>query len=206
MQIIDARGKECPKPVMMTKDAIQSGAGEIRVIVDNPVAGQNVSKLLKSKGFSVTLEAENEMDIAVSGFLEPKTDHAEAAPLPKPAVSQPRGLRQSIAVLISGNVIGAGDKDLGEALMKGFLGTLYQVDEDLIPSTLILVNEGVKLALSGSSSCENLAELQEKGCRILVCGSCINHFRIGDSLGVGEVSNMFDIAESLLKADKVLSF
>ncbi len=207
MQTVDARGKQCPQPVMMTKKVIEGGAKEIKVIVDNPVAGQNVSRLLKSKGFSVVLEAENDLDIAVSGLLESEgkqVEDNEAATSPEICSCHSEGAK-TIAVLIARNIMGASDRDLGEVLIKGFLGTIYQMDQDLIPSTLALMNEGVKLAVTGASTCESLMELQKKGCKILVCGTCVNHFGIADSVGVGEISNMFDISESILKADKILS-
>lgn len=203
MNNIDARGKQCPQPVMMTKKAIEEGISEIKVIVDNPVAGQNVSRLLKSKGFDVILEAENDIDIVVTGVLEKALLEGKPQPTILPT-SSPQG-KCNIAILISRDILGGDDRDLGEVLIKGFLGTVYQLDPQILPQTVAFMNEGVKLALKDSSTCESLVELEKKGCKILICGTCTNHFEITDQIGVGEISNMFDIAEALLKADKVLS-
>jgi intracellular sulfur oxidation DsrE/DsrF family protein len=86
--------------------------------------------------------------------------------------------------------------------MKSFLGTLAQGDA---PVTVALANEGVKLALYDSSSCDHLKTLATKGVVVLVCGTCVNHFQIADQIGAGIVSNMFEIVESLNKADKVIT-
>ena len=53
MRVVDARGLVCPKPVILTKQAIDSGEKEIEVLVDNDVSFQNVKRFLKSRGYSV---------------------------------------------------------------------------------------------------------------------------------------------------------
>ena len=40
---------------------------------------------------------------------------------------------------------------------------------------------------------------------MLVCGTCLGHYEIKDKVVVGEVSNMYAIAETLLQAGKVAS-
>ncbi|MEA3284194.1 MAG: sulfurtransferase-like selenium metabolism protein YedF [Synergistota bacterium] len=209
MQTVDARGKMCPQPVIMTKKAIEAGASEIKVIVDNAIAGQNVTRLLKSKGFEVVLEAENDLDIAVTGIRGDGPSEGEDGTSPsentRGGSNGPSGDSKAIAVIITKDILGGADRDLGEILIKGFLGTLHQLDDELIPETLAFMNEGVRLALKDSSTCESIIELEKKGCRILVCGTCVNHFGIADQVGVGEISNMFDISEAMLKADSILS-
>ena len=44
------------------------------------------------------------------------------------------------------------DKELGEVLIKGFLGTLSKLETP--PAVLALMNEGVKLALPDASTCD----------------------------------------------------
>ena len=54
---VDARGKSCPEPVVLTRKALESrSGGEIEVFLDSPVAKENVSRLAKGKGCSVTVE------------------------------------------------------------------------------------------------------------------------------------------------------
>ena len=51
---VDARGLSCPQPVLMTVTAIKSGeADEIRIIVDNETAKENVNRAATGKGWNV---------------------------------------------------------------------------------------------------------------------------------------------------------
>ncbi len=63
---VDARGLSCPEPVLRTKNALASSPSEVKVIVDNNVAKENVTKLLESNGYSVNVN-EQEEDIFVNG-------------------------------------------------------------------------------------------------------------------------------------------
>ncbi len=59
-QIIDACGRSCPEPVLMTKKALASGESHYEVLVDNNTALQNVTRFAKSAGFQVAVTEENE--------------------------------------------------------------------------------------------------------------------------------------------------
>ena len=55
---VDARGFSCPIPVVKTQNAIDRNPGsQIAVLVDSGTAKENVSRLARSKGYSVRLEA-----------------------------------------------------------------------------------------------------------------------------------------------------
>ncbi|MBQ3446035.1 MAG: sulfurtransferase TusA family protein, partial [Synergistaceae bacterium] len=56
MSTINAMGKLCPEPVIMTKAEIEKGETEITVSVDNDIAVSNVTRLLNGKGYTVTLD------------------------------------------------------------------------------------------------------------------------------------------------------
>jgi intracellular sulfur oxidation DsrE/DsrF family protein len=70
---------------------------------------------------------------------------------------------------------------------------------------MILLNAGVKLTVEGSPVLEDLAGLERRGVEILACGTCLGHFGIKEKIAVGEVSNMYSIAETLLGAQKVVA-
>ncbi len=56
-KIIDARGRSCPEPVIMTKNAIDSSPNEpIQVLVDAHVAVENITRFAKGKGYKVNIE------------------------------------------------------------------------------------------------------------------------------------------------------
>ena len=46
--------------------------------------------------------------------------------------------------------------------------------------------------------------LEEQGVEIRTCGTCLNFYGISDKLQVGEVTNMYDIAERMTKADLII--
>ncbi len=56
-KVVDARGRSCPEPVIMTKDAIESNPNEsIQVLVDAQVAVENITRFAKGKGYKVEVE------------------------------------------------------------------------------------------------------------------------------------------------------
>ena len=196
MIAVNAMGKACPEPVIMTKAALEKGATELEVLVDNAVAASNVTRLLEGQGFHVE-RRENGSEFRLTG----RRDGAAVAAAPVSASCPQGGAR--LAVLVTGKTLGREDKELGEVLIKGFMGTLSKLETP--PAVLALMNEGVKLALPDASTCDHLKDLEGTGTKILVCGTCTNHFGITERVGVGTISNMFEILEAVTGADKVLS-
>lgn len=218
---IDARGRSCPQPVMMTKAHVEKGEDEIEVFLDNAISASNVQRYLEKNGYFVRIfDEEGSIIIRASVITEaslqeeniPATQQTGVSAQPAPPFSRsdsvsaaPASVRSaaSAAVLITKKGIGGDDSLLGEVLMKGFLGTLSQMTP--LPSVLALMNEGVKLAMKHTSSLDHLIVLEKKGVRILVCGTCTNHFGVTSDIGAGVISNMFEITEALLASDKILS-
>jgi len=99
--------------------------------------------------------------------------------------------------------MGRGDNELGHILMWAWFHTLGEVEPLL--STIVFLNSGVKLAAGGSPVLDDLQALGERGVEILTCGTCLGHYELKDKVAVGEVSNMYTIAETLLGAGKVVS-
>lgn len=209
MIVVNATGRACPESVAMTKAALDKGAEELEVLVDNPEAATNVKRLLEGRGFRVLLQDEDgRLKLTAGKKTEPSVSTSRAsasqaqAPAPAAPMPVPRPV-EGMAVLITGKTLGRNDEELGEILVKGFLGALSQLD--VPPRTVALINEGVKLALFDSSSCDHLKNLERKGTNILVCGTCVNHFGITDSVGAGVISTMFEIVEALNGSGRILS-
>ncbi|NLA90365.1 MAG: sulfurtransferase-like selenium metabolism protein YedF [Synergistaceae bacterium] len=203
---IDARGRNCPQPVMMTRASVDAGEKEIEVLLDNPVAASNVQRFLEKNGYHIRMMDEEGI-ITVRGIKKQgkeREQKEEVKPTPlqedAPSAHRPPG---GTALMLGSATIGGEDALLGEILAKSFLGTLAELTDP--PGVLALMNEGVKLALNNTSSCEHLLTLEKKGVRILVCGTCTNHFGITADIGVGVISNMFEITEALLSADKTIA-
>lgn len=56
---IDARGRSCPEPVIMTKNEVDNGSKDFKVIVDTNVAVENISRFAKNQGYKVNVDENN---------------------------------------------------------------------------------------------------------------------------------------------------
>lgn len=197
MKEIDARGLACPAPVLQTKTAVENeGATAVDVVVDNAAAQQNVQRFLESKGFSVTLEQQGD-DFRVKAH---RKGSSAAGPAPVPgAASEPK----KILVLCATDRIGFGDDELGQKLMVSFIKTVKEMGSELWH--LIFVNNGVKLTIDGSPVLEDLQGYEKEGLKILVCGTCLDHFKLLEKKQVGDTTNMLDIVSAMQLADNVIS-
>jgi selenium metabolism protein YedF len=194
MSVIDCRGLACPQPVINTKQALdQLNEGEMIVIVDNAVSCNNVERFARSQGCTVEVK-ESGQDFYVHIR---KTEHScDLESLGKEKKVQ------KVVIYINSHLLGIGDEALGAILMRAFLKTL--LDLPVKPHRLIFINSGVRLATEGSEILETLKKLSEEGIEILSCGTCLDFYGLKDKLKVGVVSNMYDIAQSLLEADRLI--
>lgn len=197
MKKIDARGLACPAPVLHTRAALQEEILDgISVTVDNTAAQQNVQRFLQSQGFRTVLEQKG------SDYLVIGTCNEQTAKQPEPlAASETEN--KKVMVMCATDRIGFGDDELGLKLMVNFLRTLKEMGPDLW--RLVFVNNGVKLAVDGSEVLPDLRAHEESGLKILVCGTCLNHFNLLERKQVGETTNMLDIVTAMQLADKVIS-
>ena len=100
------------------------------------------------------------------------------------------------------NTVGSGDDTLGGNLAKMMLYTLTQSDS--IPSYVLLMNGGVRLACEQETA-DHLNALIDKGCTVMVCGTCLNFFGIAEEIKAGIVSNMYDILTAMQQVSKVIT-
>lgn len=196
-QIIDAKGKPCPTPVLMAKKAMAEGAEAFTVLVDNPTAVENLKRLAANQGFSAAAREENGtfgLDF-VKGEGCAVCEAAIQSPLPAPGADW--------AVFIGRDIVGDGDRELGTNLMRMFFYTLTQSEDK--PGAVLFMNAGVRLPTLDGQVAEHLKALAEAGVEILVCGTCLNFYGLAEQLQVGTVSNMYDIVTRMQKAAKVIS-
>jgi len=106
-------------------------------------------------------------------------------------------------VLIVTDRIGRGNDELGAILMKNFLYSLARNEQQ--PRAVMLMNEGVRLACTGSASLDDLALLVENGVAVKVCGTCLDFLGVKDELAVGEVGAMVDSVKALVADPDVLT-
>ncbi len=195
---LDCRGLACPQPVLATKAALEGGAAALLVIVDNESSCTNVRRFAESQGARVEVSRDGADHLLA---ITPGRGAAAAAATPI-ACEAPPSRRRDLVVLVSAEGIGRGDDALGATLMAAFLDTLSHFADSL--SHVIFVNGGAKLAVDGSPVLEQLHHLEGMGVRVLVCGTCLNHFGLKERLAVGSVSNMYAIIEVLAAAGRVI--
>ena len=105
-------------------------------------------------------------------------------------------------IVFAENKMGRGNDELGAVLIRSFIHTVLQ--EKQKPDMMIFYNTGVHLALEGSDTLEDLKKIAAAGVEILVCGTCLNFFNVKEKLGVGIVSNMYDIAGAMNRAGRLV--
>jgi selenium metabolism protein YedF len=195
---LDCRGLACPAPVLQTKQKIEKeNLSEIKVIVDNKAAKENVSRFLGTQKFDVSVEQKGS-DFHITG------KRGTGGSASQPSVSpQPDSEKKKIMVMIATDRMGYGDDALGKLLLINFIKTLAEMGDELW--RLVFVNNGVKLTIGGSEVLDVLKAYEKAGITILVCGTCLNHFNLLDKKEVGVTTNMLDIVTAMQLADKVIN-
>ena len=195
-KFIDAKGKACPMPVIIAKKEIDAGVKFFEIEVDNKIAVENLKKLANSQGFTTTIEENN------GNFKFNFSNGCEECEevLAKVEGKKPLG---NWSIFVNKEIIGAGNEELGQSLMKMFLYTISE-GEDL-PKSILFMNGGVKVPTLNEQAVEHLKVLQDKGVELLVCGACLNFYGLEEKLGVGKISNMYDITNAMKESLKVIT-
>ena len=190
MRKLDARGLECPLPVVKTKELLKESSEAVEVLVDNETAVENLRKFAKVKGYDAVSSKVNEDYTVVISSGEQVVEEKKADNILKGQI-----------VVLSSDRIGS-DKELGKILMKSFIFSLTK--QDVFPETIIFYNEGVKITTQESDTVNDLLFLESEGVEIVNCGTCLDFFKLKDDLKVGSITNMYDIVERMEKAEKVI--
>ena len=201
---VNALGDACPIPVVKTKNAIKElgGSGVVETLVDNEIAVQNLTKMANQKGYKVSSKKLSDRQYQVTMEIGENAADKQTAPTAAEQEACIPDARENTVVVIASATMGEGDPELGRLLMKGYLYALTQLDT--LPKTLLFYNGGAALTCEGSASLEDLKSLEAQGVQILTCGTCLNHYGLTDSLKVGEVTNMYVIAETMAGAAKII--
>ncbi|WBW97618.1 sulfurtransferase-like selenium metabolism protein YedF [Oceanirhabdus sp. W0125-5] len=191
-RVIDCTGLNCPMPVINTKKALSEiEEGTIEVIIDNEIAKANIVKLANNQNMKYdVIDSEEKFIIKITKQLSEEE---------KKSIKN----KKKFTVVIGTDVMGQGSEELGRILIKGYIFALSESEEK--PTDIIIYNGGVKLAAEGSNVIESLRKLESEGIKIQVCGTCLEYYKIKDQLKVGEISNMYNIVETMNSSDKVIN-
>jgi len=205
-KVIDAKGKNCPMPVIMAKKEIDGGNNSFVVEVDNNIAVQNLQKLANSQGFITELKEDNEIfKVYFSKSSDATSSDKECEECNEilDKIEENKNALETWSVFIGKEIIGAGNEELGKSLMKMYFYTISEGDD--LPKSVLFMNDGVKVPTLNEQAIEHLKDLEKKGVEILVCGACLNFYGLEENLKVGKVSNMYDITNRMKEASKVIT-
>ena len=121
----------------------------------------------------------------------------------KPACTAAPSSTQKVAYLFDADHIGA-NMELGKVLMNGFLSAMQNLQNK--NCAIVLISKAVRLSTTGSYVLEVLQDLEKMGFSILICGTCLNFYKIRENVRVGTISNALEILECMTGAAKVIKF
>ena len=190
---VNAIGQTCPIPVIMTKNALKEiTEGSIEVSIDNKISKENIEKFSKEMGFSFTTREENGIFfIQINKTINETSSNSSTS-----------NDENNTIMVIASDKMGDGETALGETLMKGFIYTLTEMES--LPKAILFYNKGVFLTASNETTIKDLKILEERGVEILSCGACLNFYHLENNIAVGSITNMYNIIDKQMKANKVI--
>ena len=206
LKTVNALGQQCPLPVVLATRALRemTEPGILEVRVDDEIAVQNLTRMASGHKFPCRAEQKGPkeflvtMEVTEVAGAMPAETAAPAAEAEPACIPDQRG---DTVVAITGQTMGTGDDQLGATLMKGFIFALTQLET--LPRAMVFYNGGAKLTQEGSPCLEDLKSLEAQGVAIWTCGACVNFYELPNP-AVGQVTNMYSIAELLTGAGKVV--
>ncbi len=199
MKIIDTNGFKCPQPLIMLKEGLQEmEQGEnVTIYTDNETSLKNLVTYLRDQGVEPEVSSNEKVHAIVT--RRPEANLIDTDPA---AYCETGIVVNNYVVCIKSELMGEGDPELGKVLMETFMDNLKLQEQ--LPTHVVLYNSGVKLAMKQSSVCSSLSELEELGTRVMLCGSCIDHYGLQYDIGVGMISDMVVITETMAVAGHVI--
>jgi selenium metabolism protein YedF len=108
----------------------------------------------------------------------------------------------SLLLLIRSSMLGEGEPDLGENLLRAFLSQL--LESGSIPARIICMNSGIFLTTEATPVLDLMTQFASQGSDILSCGTCLEYYKRKDRLVIGKPTNMRDTVRALLDFSKIL--
>ncbi len=200
---IDMRNKQCPLPVIETKKMLKENLNQkIMTVVDNIIAVENLQKLGNQMNCDITVNEISKIEYEVILFINENSNDQNSVEIKDTKQKNNQNTEQNTIVVISSEMMGSGDELLGKTLLKGYIYALTQLD--VLPDYILLYNGGVHLSINGADTLQDLIYLQANGTKIASCGACLDYYNQTKNLGVGEITNMYAIAELLSKATRII--
>lgn len=201
MKEFDVRDLACPGPVLKLRGLLDDGEHEIRFRVADELSRSNVTRFAASRDVATEVETKDDGSYVVTfragaDAAQPRPGEDELLVCDVPTAAGPT------VVQITAETMGIGDDELGALLMRSFLKTQADLEEQ--PDAIIFYNGGVRLCCEGSLLLDDLKALESAGIEIIACGTCLNFFSLADQLAVGRGTDMLEIAGRLAAAGRVV--
>jgi len=202
MKTVDTRGQLCPAPLIATKRALKEmREGEsFQLLIDNKISFNNVSRFLKDNKtpFSAN-ESEGVWTLTISRIAG-DISLAEAEDYCTDTIAHFH--KGDFIIAITSDKMGEGDEDLGQLLMSNFIKAIKDLDK--LPRKMVFYNRGVTLVTRTSPLITHLLDLEKMGVELLLCATCVNHYKLEDAVGAGILSNMYTIVEEMASAGSIV--
>jgi selenium metabolism protein YedF len=198
MKEYDVRDLACPGPVLKLRGLLDEGEREIQFHVADDLCRSNVTRFAASRKIDTEVVPNDDGTFVVRFNVGDQTQDPEPTTAPGAAASA----TGPTVVQVTADTMGSGDDDLGRLLLRSFIKT--QPELDTVPDAIIFYNSGVKLCCEGSLLVDDLRALEASGIEIIACGTCLNFFELADTLSVGRVTDMLEIAGRLATAGHVV--
>jgi len=196
---IDARGKGCPIPVIMTDEVLSKiEEGIVEILVDNEESSLNVEGYAQQNNLFVeTVRVGKDWKVKiVKGYIC-------AVKNPQSALKQemPGAAAKKLLLIIGTDALGK-DEDLGKKLVKGFFDTMKVTRQ--LPHTIFFLNAGVKLTTVNDETVGVLKDIEAMGVEVYSCGTCLKYYDLESMLKVGHRGTTNHIVEGMQDFEKVV--
>ena len=185
--VIDARGQDCPRPVMMAEEALSKiSEGIVEVIVDNEASAENLVSFAKGNAFypETTKDGRDWRVKIVKGYVcAPGTASEKGSTAGK-----------DLLLVVGTDTMGK-EEELGRVLMKAYLETMKTYKQ--LPHTIFFLNAGVKLTTTNAETVPLLKDIEAMGVEIYSCGTCLRHYNLESQLKVGKRGTTNHIVEGM---------
>lgn len=191
--IVDTRGKSCPEPVILTKEALEKCSEEkIIIYTDNEVSKENILRYLKSAGLKPEIQKKDNYFVI----------SLEVGKSTSVISKESEKIKKGLIYYISSDAAGSGDCELGQTLIVNMISTIEKLD--FLPESMFFLNTGTYLTTLNEKTIEPLKRLAKMGVNIYTCGTCLKHFKLEDCLKVGQVTDTFSLLTALTQANNII--
>jgi selenium metabolism protein YedF len=198
INIIDAKGQPCPKPVLIAEDALAKiSEGIIEILVDNEASVGNLTRFATKNGFYTENVKEDKywrVKIVKGYSCEISEDRGQKSEDRQQITEQLKETEKDLLLVIGTDTMGK-EEELGKILIKPFFETIKVTKE--IPHTMFFLNAGIKLTTVNEEIVQILKEIEAMGVEIYSCGTCLKYYNLESELKVGHRGTTNHIVEGM---------